>query len=117
MPEQVLLAQEVDGIDTHPLEEHVYEPVAGIEKHIEQSDKHDYGNEVRCVGHCLGDFLEGAVPQLVEHEREQDGQGKSRDQLVQTYADGVLHQIPELVGLDEAHEVSQSHPRASEHAL
>ena len=56
---------------------------------------------------------ERCVPDVVEAEREEDREREARDELVEAQAHRVPHHVPELVGIEEAHEVAEADPGAA----
>ena len=57
--------------------------------HIEQADHDHRGDEVGGIGHALYDLLELLVFHLIQHQRENNGREKAKNQTLQTENDGV----------------------------
>ena len=67
---------------------------------------------MRRVGHQLHDLLERGETHLVQAERQNDRDGKTRQHPVQPQRDRVPDQPPEQVGVKKALEILKTSPLA-----
>lgn len=83
-------------------------------KHFEDNSYHNYNrNEVRCIGDHLHRFLEKKfVFYVIQAQCKDDWKRKPRQQAVNAQNNGIAHDPPEIIRVEESDEVFQTDPLA-----
>lgn len=65
---------------------------------------------MRTVCNGLDEFLEFVMFQLIQHDGQENRHRKTEDKLREAQGERVLDQGPELIGVEEALKLLESHP-------
>ena len=88
-------------------------PPRGGQELQDHAHDHHRGDEVWGVGDELDGLLEGGAARVVERQRQQDGDGKAGEQVVDAQPQGVAEDAPEAERLGEPHHVLEPDPRTA----
>ena len=86
------------------------------EEHLHNADQDNVRKEVRCVRDSLNSLSCLVAANLVEQQREDQGQREADDQVLKVQQQGVAERTPEVLVRDELVEVPQAAPFITEDA-
>ena len=116
-PEVVRVGEEAPAFARQRVQQTGEQAAVGGQQGRDEAGDHHPGDEVRQIGNGLHDTLDGCARHLVEHERENNGRRKTKNDFQNADFQGVAHHVPEEKGIKEARKVFESHPGAIDDAL
>ena len=117
MAEILGLAHYIGGRAAESLYDGVHPAAVDREHAAHQANQHNHRDKVRQVGDGLRHALKAFAGDAVHHQRQDDGHGEARQQIVEIQDQRIADDVFKVVGFKKVTEPFETYPRAASDAV
>lgn len=107
------IGQKVNGFPPEPRHGHIQQAGLRREKDKDHAHQNDRGQKMRRVRDRLDELAELFGADFIDHQGQNNRNRKTDDKLVETDAQRIRQQPPEIIAFEEPLEMFEAHPRAA----